>query len=82
MTNTDPTWTDQDAVALREFLRTNPNFTRKLRTYKHTKEGAQTMEAAALRGARRDGADDILDGIGKLAGANETEEQTPFIGAE
>jgi hypothetical protein len=77
---TDPTWTDQDAVALRQFLTTNPNFTRKLRTYKHTKEGAQTMEAAALRGARRDGADDILDGIGKMAGMNEATEESPYIG--
>lgn len=76
---TNPTWTDQDAVALREFLKTNPNFLRHLQTYKARREGAQNMEAAALRGARRDGADDILDGIARLASEDGQYEKSDFI---
>lgn len=80
MPNDNPTWTEADAVALRQFLAANPNFLPQLRRYKASKEGPQTMEAAALRGARRDGADDILDGVLKMAAAEQPQEGSPFIG--
>lgn len=79
MPETASTWTDADAVALRQFLDTNPNFLRELAKHKPQRTRETTMEAAALQGARRDGAEQILEGIAKMAGADGVVEKSPYI---
>lgn len=77
----NPTWTTEDAVALRQFLQNNPRFLAELARRKPQRaEKGAGIEAAAVAYARRDGADQIIEAIQALAAQDSAQETSPYIG--
>ena len=52
-------WTQTDAISLREYIKSNPNFIKELKARTPKIEG-ETTEATALSAMRHQGAEDII----------------------
>lgn len=77
---TNPNWSDTDAVALRQFLLANPRFLTELARRKpRPQANPTTIEASALNGERRVGAEKIIEEIARMASDAPVDEKTPFI---
>lgn len=72
------TWTDSDAVKLREFLGGCPHFLKTLSDRKPKIEG-NTVEAAGLSGKQNDGAQKMIEVIEQLAEGQDTGEKSPYV---
>lgn len=79
----NPTWTDADAVTLRDYLAKNPRFLAEFARRKPPMTKTETLEARAVSGSARAGYEDGLGAINDMAyGATDDREPSPFIGAQ